>query len=261
MNTQLLDNPRSERVGKYRQLLEKKQREKTGLMLVEGISPVEQLVRNHADLVQDLIVDVELLDQPRVQDVYELYEYSKTATREVVNAISKDAQGIVAVAKTRIEVPETNVGGPVVVLNNIQDPGNAGTIVRAAAAFGARKVIFAGESVDHWNPKVVRASVGGVFQLPIASVLRLADAVKLLRQTDYHIIAADLHGTKSTPAKSIKEFKAVKKPLALVFGNEAHGLTSQEVDLADECLYIPLSPEIESLNLSGSVNIFLFALS
>jgi TrmH family RNA methyltransferase len=264
-------------VKRLHQLLDKKARQKTGLMLVEGVSAVEQLVRNFPDKVQELWVDENLMrgdgtnsgaankdSLKRVQHIFDAFEYSKLATRAVIDAVSKDAQGIVASAHTDIKIsdsaPEVNANkaqGPVIVLNNAQDPGNAGTIIRAAAALGASRVIFTGESVDKWNPKVIRSSVGGVFQMPISHLPKLGDATGQLKKEERYIIAADLYGTSETPAHPIGE-RQKDEPVALVFGNEAHGLTPEEVNLADECLFIPLKPDVESLNLAGAVQIFLW---
>ncbi|GHT82026.1 rRNA methyltransferase [Actinomycetota bacterium] len=258
----IYDNAKSDRVGRYKQLVRKKQRDKTGLMLVEGISAVEKLLENFPEFTQDVLVDIDLLERPRVAKTFNRFNHSKIATRKVVDAISIDAQGVVAIAKTSITVPlkKNTASEVVVVLNNTQDPGNAGTIIRAAAALGVSEVLLVGESVDKWNAKVIRSSVGGIFQLPVIPVRRLNDAIRGLREKDYHIIAADLYGTKTTPAKPLQEFKRPNKPLAFIFGNEAHGLTTDEINLTDECLYIELNSGVESLNLSGAVHIFLYSL-
>jgi TrmH family RNA methyltransferase len=269
---EILDNTNAERVRKYHGLLDRKQREKTGLMLVEGIHPVEQLLRLRPNYIEHLIIDQALWESEANNEMTKLAQYlsaeiapfrKSLAARKVVDAISKDAKGVLAVSKTRIEIPQSNQSGPIVILEGIQDPGNAGAIVRASVALGARSCIFTAGSVDHWNPKVVRASVGAVFQTPIASAEKLDDAVQLAKGMGFTVIATSLHGTKATPAVEIRQQLASLKEggavnFAWVFGNEARGLTDQQIDLCDACVYIPISGEMESLNLAGAMHIALW---
>jgi TrmH family RNA methyltransferase len=150
----------------------------------------------------------------------------------------------------------------VVVCKATSDPANSGAIVRAAAAFGASKVIFTNNSVDHWSPKVVRGSSGGVFLLPIASIPTVEAASELLHDMGFVVVAADLHGTKKNPAQNLRTIVAKMKPkhskIALLFGNEAHGLDEAEINLSDYTAKIDISDRIDSINLAAAVHIFLY---
>lgn len=165
-------------------------------------------------------------------------------------------QGVMAVA-TFLDVPLDAVRDPrlVAVLCAVRDPGNAGTIVRSADAAGADAIVFAGESVDVYNPKTVRASAGSLFHLPVVRGPSEREAVEALRRTGVQILAADAHGSTSM------EDADVDRPTALLFGNEAWGLPPETAALADATVRIPMRGRAESLNLAAAATLLLFAFS
>ncbi|MDR0950662.1 MAG: RNA methyltransferase [Candidatus Ancillula sp.] len=267
-------------IKKFRGLLQKKQREQTGLLLVEGVNAVEQLVKNSVFALDCLIVDQRLTSQSRILAILDLAEQAgkrvETTLRSEVDKISEDAAGVLAVAKCLVEDSVVRAGGErkwwesekgelktVVVCKQISDPGNAGTIIRASVALGVDHIIFTDNSVEHWNPKVVRSSVGAVFQTTVQSLSDLQKAVDYLHDLGFQIISADGYGTSENPALELGSDKVNKilsetPKLAWVFGNEAHGLSDDEIDLTDFCTKIPLSKNFESLNLAGAANICLW---
>src|SRR5690606_32906171 len=147
------------------------------------------------------------------------------------------------------------------------DPGNAGTVVRAADAAGADAVVLAGESVDVHNPKVVRSTAGSLFHLPVVTGVSLADALAALRGAGLPVLAADGAGDldlddlldvagaddASRPAVDLAA------PTAWVFGNEAWGLPVEDRALADAVVRVPIRGRAESLNLATAATVCLYA--
>ncbi len=173
-------------------------------------------------------------------------------------------QGIVAVcARLDVALAEvlSGVGAApprlVAVLAEIRDPGNAGTVLRTAGAIGAGAVVFAGDSVDPYNGKCVRASAGSLFHLPIVSGVPVAAAVASLRGAGLQILAADADG--ETDLEDLSAAGALARPTAWVFGNEARGLPESVAMSADSRVAIALPGQAESLNLAAAAAICLYA--
>ncbi len=144
----------------------------------------------------------------------------------------------------------------VAVLANVRDPGNAGTVMRAADAAGADAVIFADASVDPYNAKCVRASAGSLFHLPVVVGVRLAEAVNALHEAGLRVVAADGRAARSLDSSGIPELLAT--PTAWLFGNEAWGLPSELIALADEAVAVPIYGRAESLNLATAAAVCLY---
>jgi RNA methyltransferase, TrmH family len=143
----------------------------------------------------------------------------------------------------------------VAICADVRDPGNAGTVVRCADAAGADAVVFAGHSVDAYNPKTVRASVGSLFHLPIAIEADPVAAVRAARAAGLQVLAAD--GAGEVDLDHADELLAA--PTAWLFGNEAWGLPPELADLADHRVRIPIHGRAESLNLSTAAALCLYA--
>jgi TrmH family RNA methyltransferase len=137
---------------------------------------------------------------------------------------------------------------------DVRDPGNAGTVIRCADAAGAAAVVLAGHSVDAYNPKTVRASVGSIFHLPIAVEPDPAAAVRAAREAGLLVLAAD--GAGEIDLDEADELLA--RPTAWLFGNEAWGLPDELAGLADHRVRIPIHGRAESLNLSTAAALCLY---
>ena len=138
---------------------------------------------------------------------------------------------------------------------DVRDPGNAGTVIRCADAAGAGGVLLAGSSVDPYNPKTVRASVGSLFHLPVAQERNPAAAVAGARSAGFTVLAADGHGDVDLFAAD----ELLTRPTAWLFGNEAWGLPAELRGLADHVVSIPIFGRAESLNLSTAAALCLYA--
>ena len=143
----------------------------------------------------------------------------------------------------------------VAICADVRDPGNAGTVIRCADAAGADGVVFAGQSVDAYNPKTVRASVGSLFHLPLAIEPDPAAAVRAAQAAGLQVLAAD--GAGEVDLDHADELLAA--PTAWLFGNEAWGLPAELAELADHRVRIPIHGRAESLNLSTAAALCLYA--
>ncbi|GAB7007618.1 RNA methyltransferase [Nocardioides sp. AN3] len=142
----------------------------------------------------------------------------------------------------------------VAICADVRDPGNAGTVIRCADAAGADEVVLAGDSVDLYNPKTIRASVGSVFHLPITVQRDAAAAVSTAKAAGLTVLAADLDGDDLFGADEL-----LRRPTAWLFGNEAWGIPAELRALADHVVSIPIYGAAESLNLSTAAAVCLYA--
>jgi TrmH family RNA methyltransferase len=163
--------------------------------------------------------------------------------------------GVVAVCRF-LDRPLADLlaGGPrlVAVCADVRDPGNAGTVIRTADAAGADLVVLAGTSVDAYNPKTVRASVGSLFHVPLAVEPDVAAAIATLRAAGLTVLATAADGDTGLYDAP------VGGPTAWLFGNEAHGLADDVAALADHRVSIPIRGRAESLNLSTAAALCLY---
>ena len=146
---------------------------------------------------------------------------------------------------------------PIVICADVRDPGNAGTVIRTADASGARGVVLAGNSVDLYNDKTVRASVGSLWHLPLALAEDPADVVRRARDAGFLVLAAD--GAGDTDLFEAESSGLLDQPVAWLFGNEAWGLPDDLAALADHRVSIPILGRAESLNLSTAAAVCLYA--
>ena len=231
--------------------------------VVEGPQAVRELVAHRSEHVRDVyVLDSALGTRGPLAEIADsaldkgLFVHPMTA--EVAHAMSPDCQGIVAVAQTSAIETVLAQGRPllVAILSQVRDPGNAGAAIRVADAAGAHAVVLAGDSVDPTNPKVVRATTGSLFHLPVIRAASLADAVALVRATGMVVLASDVSGTSELGREGAPD---LQRPTAWVFGNEAWGLSGEELALADSVVRIPIFGAAESLNLGTAAAVCLYA--
>ena len=255
-----LANPRAERVKRVAALAGRSARSRAGLFLVEGPQGVREAVLFAAPRVRDLYVTPDAAARYRsiVTAASDAGLYVHFGTDEVLRAMSADCQGILAVVETAgTSLDEALAGSPrlVAVLADVRDPGNAGTVIRAADAAGAAAVVLAGESVDVFNPKVVRATAGSLFHLPVVRGGSLAETVAALRAAGLTVL-----GTDGTGEIELRPDHAVLAgSVAWVFGNEAHGMSAEDLESVDHTVRIPISGKAESLNLATAAAVCLYA--
>ncbi|MFZ2626007.1 MAG: RNA methyltransferase [Propionibacterium sp.] len=241
-----------------RRLLQRKARAETGLFLAEGVQAVREALAG-PDVVVRLVVEDPARHGEFVDRALDAGVEVDRARRDELDSLcdTVTSQGIVAVCRRR-EAELSRISDPqlAVICAQVRDPGNAGTVVRCADAFGADLVVLTQGSVDITNPKTVRASVGSVFHLPIVTGTTLPDAVEWAHRQHMQVLAADASGT----ALDVLERDArLQGPTAWLMGNEAWGLPADELALADLVVSVPMWGRAESLNLSTAAAICLYA--
>ncbi len=259
-----LDEPSKAVLREARALLRAKERRESGQFLVEGRQGVREALARPG-VVRWLFVrwadargNADLIELAREAGV-PVYAVSEQNLATMSDTVSP--QGVIAVAHA-VDVPLAEALAPregrpvrlVVVCAQIRDPGNAGTVIRCADAFGADAVIMSTDSVDLHNPKVVRASVGTLFHLPIVTGVELGAALDACRAAGMSVLATD--GEADTTLLDLADDLA--RPTAWVMGNEAWGLPSEQLAMADRSVAVPLYGSAESLNLATAAAICLY---
>ena len=182
-------------------------------------------------------------------------------SEQVLAALSdtNTPQGVVAVCEQfDVTLDDVIATKPklVALLSQIRDPGNAGTVLRAADAAGADAVIFTSGSVDIYNPKVVRSTTGSMFHLPFVVEVEVQNAVEKLKASGVKVLAADASG-KSLP--ELANSGRLSEPTAWLFGNEAWGFEPEVIKLADSVVAVPIYGAAESLNLATAASVCLYS--
>ncbi len=237
-----------------RRLTNRRGRDLAGTFLAEGRQAVREALAQ-GDLVQEVV----MADPHKHVDLIEgtgapLWRASDQQMRQLSDTVTP--QGIIAVCRQRsIQLTELGDLRLVVILAQVRDPGNAGTVIRCADAFGADAVILTQGSVELHNPKTVRSSVGSMFHLPIVTGVALADAVAFCRDRGLQVLAADAGGEELDLMAADGSLSA---PTAWMMGNEAWGLPAEDSDLADQVVSVPMWGAAESLNLSTAAAVCLY---
>jgi len=179
--------------------------------------------------------------------------YSVPAKLSAKISDTEEPQGIFAV----ISIPsaEKITGDFAIALDRVQDPGNVGTIIRTAAWFGIRSLILGEGTADPYAPKTVRATQGAIFDVNVECGANLLTRLKSLRAESWRVVATTLESN----AKPLYDFKFQKKTV-LLFGSEAHGISKEILDIADEKIAIPRFGFGESLNVAASAAVVLYEL-
>jgi TrmH family RNA methyltransferase len=275
-----LANPRSDRVKAVRRLSGRSARVREGRFVVEGPQAVREAVAGPGVLALYATDDAAdrhaaILDAARARGVDPV-----PVTDEVMAAMTETVtpQGLLAVCRL-VDVPLADVVARrprlVAVLAHVRDPGNAGTVIRAADAAGADAVVLTDASVDVHNPKCVRSTAGSLFHLPVVTGVPLADAVAALRAAGLVVYAADGAGDLDLddlldaaedarraggPTADVATGPTgLAGPVAWVFGNEAWGLPEADRALADAVVRVPVHGQAESLNLGTAATVCLYA--
>lgn len=255
---------------------------RAGRFVAEGPQAVREAIAAHAELPGPVVHDLFVTDEAAQRYVGELAAARAAGlapvrvNAEVLAAMTETVspQGLLAVCAT-VDRPLTDVLNLaptlVAVLAHVRDPGNAGTVLRAADAAGADAVVLSEASVDVHNPKCVRSTAGSIFHLPIVQDVDFAQAVAALRAVGLSILAADSDGdvdlddllddvTRISRAGDADARPALlTRPTAWLFGNEAWGLEPQHRAMADAVVRVPIHGRAESLNLATAATVCLYA--
>lgn len=259
-----LTSPKGERVIEVRRLHERRHRAERGAFVVEGPAAVEAALTVG---IRDLYATPQA--SGRHAGILRAARQQGARVWRVADAVldamaeTQHPQGLLAVcplvtvglsqALSRVGASATAC---VVILDRVNDPGNAGTIIRTADAMGASAVILTEGSVDPHNGKCVRATAGSLFHIPIAAEQPLGQVLEAVRAAGLALVTADARG--SLVAGTSQAQAVLSAPVAWVFGNEAHGVTSDLSAAAHASVAIPQYGGAESLNLAAAAAVCLY---
>lgn len=216
---------------------------KHNLYIVEGYTMVQELLNKYPEQIEFVVVT----------DKYQGLKTSKPK----YSLIDKDFEllsnlqtpdGILAVCKMPNNKLDLKAAKRIVILNDISDPGNLGTIIRTANWFSASCLLLTKNSVDCYNPKVVQASMGSLFRLPIFYIEDLEATISQISKDNFSIIGLSLNGNSNPNTDKTSK-------VALLFGSESHGIPANIESKINYLYKIPGNPDVESLNLSISAGI------
>lgn len=241
VNNDLVKNTVKLQQKKYRNI-EKK-------FLLEGYKAIKEAFDS------GIILEHVFVDKNKIKE----YEFCKDilieASEPVLKKISTtdSTPEAVAIGVQKIfDIKDLKNVQKVVLLENIKDSGNLGTILRSAVAFGADAVVLFGDCVDIYNSKTVRASVGNLWKLPIVQIKDVESFNKIFK--DFNKIAT------LPRSKNLLKTYRINLPAVVMFGSEADGLTDELIKFSNDSVKIEMSPKVESLNLATSVSVILYEL-
>lgn len=237
-----LDN---DKVKKYVRLKDKKYRDIENQFIVEGMHLVQEAYKK--GLIEEIILeqDVETsMDSPKVY-----------VTKEIIKKISTLEAPANILALCNKMVPSCDYGNKLLLLDKIQDPGNLGTIIRSSKAFNVDTVVLGDETVDIYNPKVIRSTQGMMFHMNIINK-NLRELILELKEKNIPIYGTNVEHGEDIRTLNDKD----KEKYALIMGNEGSGVAKDILDLCDQYIYIKMNHEVESLNVAIATSILLYEL-
>ena len=248
-------NPRVKQVVQWQ--TKAKERKKDNIFLAEGIKMYEEAPE---DAVREVYVIEETLKKMQ-QDIFLREKLQRTryetVSAEVFQKMSdtQTPQGILTVLKRpEYQLKELlKVKNPLfVILEDLQDPGNLGTIVRTGEGAGVTAVIMSRGTVDIFNPKTIRATMGSIYRVPYVYVEDIKDTIKSLHNANVKTYAAHLKGDNYYDSFSFQE------GTAFLIGNEGNGLKEETADMASAYLKIPMEGQVESLNAAIATSLLMY---
>lgn len=223
---------------KYKKLLNKKYRYLNQEFLIEGKNLIEEASK-HSNLLKLIITSDQNFKIKNFKVIYTTYEnICKLST-------TKTPQEYIGVCNF-IKNKEINNANVVLALDNINDPGNLGTIIRTAHSFGLENIIVSG--VDIYNPKVLRSTQGSLFNINIINTKNIKDSILDLKNRGYKIVGSLLKGAKNYHEVNLDNLKFV-----LILGNESHGISDEIIEILDYKVYIPIKFESLNVAIAGAI--------
>lgn len=238
----MINSLNNERVKRWTSLNDKKYQEQEGLFLIEGEHLVEEAFKSD-HLVETIVLDGCNYDYENVSYV------SEAVMKKITNLTN--VPKIIGVSK---KIQPKDFNGNMVILDRVADPGNLGTIIRSAVAFGIDTIVLGKGSVSVYNPKVVRATEGLLFHINIIEA-DLEEFIPKIKENGYKIFVTDVLNGNSLYEEKFDGL------CAIVMGNEGVGVNEDIKALRDEALYIPIDKTCESLNVGVATSIILYEMA
>ena len=227
----------NDKVKFWQKLKQKKYRDQSKLFLVEDSHLVEEAIKTN--YAQEIITTDRNLE-------FNLPTYY--VTDKIMNLISTQETGAKIIAVCSF-IPEKEIEGNIILLDNLQDPGNLGTIIRSAVAFNFKTLVLSKDSVDCYNPKVIRSCEGMIFHLNIIRT----DLISFLQNLDASYLKITTNVKKGEDIRNIIDDKC-----AIVIGNEGHGVRNEISTLCDKEVNLSISKNCESLNAGVCASILMY---
>ena len=253
---QTITSKDNELIKHIRKLKDKKYRDESNEYVVEGVKLVEEAVKENAKIKQIIVCE----DTTRTYEIptHIMLEIAKyeciSVSNKIFNIITQvtNPQGIMAIIEKNAQDTQIDYAQDIiVVLDDVQDPGNLGTILRTVDSIGLNQIIVSKGTADAFNSKVVRSTMGAIFRIKIIEVENLAQVIKEMRKHHFKLMVTSLQ-TKN----SIYDIDFNKK--IIVIGNEANGVSKEIQDMADEKAKIPMLGRTESLNASVAAGVVMY---
>ncbi|MFW5999483.1 MAG: TrmH family RNA methyltransferase [Halanaerobiaceae bacterium] len=253
---EIITSEKNQKIKELKKLYRSKWRRKTGRYVLEGVRLIRAALKagavfDRVFVTPELAAEEDLPGRLQSRTGIDVIYVAQQLIENISDTVSP--QGITAIVAdpdyTREDITET---GPVLVLDRIQDPGNMGTLIRTAAAAGYAGIICLKGCVDIYNLKVLRATMGAIFQLPVVTGEELNSFLAQMLPDERRLICCDLAGEKYYHQLSYTF------PHMLVIGNEARGICNSILEVADEIVKIPLYGEVESLNAAVAGGIVIY---
>lgn len=240
----------NEKIKYLKKLLSKRSfRESEGCFVLEGARAVKDAAKAGASLCALFVREGE--ENFHIESDVPTYIVAPHVFEGV--AETKSPQGVLATVKMPQNTLSDLSEGCVIFCENLQDPGNLGTVIRTAAAVGAAGVVLSEGCVDLFNPKVVRSTMSALFSLPVVTGAKVGESFDAFRQKGYRILGAALS------PKTVDLYEEALPPNTLfVIGNEGNGITEETLSLCDQTVKIPMPGNIESLNASVAAAILMY---
>ena len=235
----LITSVNNDKIKKIVKLKDKKYRDNNNLFFIEGLDLIKEAQKNNK------LLELYILDG---YDNIINFDNVTYISNEVMKKIS-DMESITPYYGICKKINNNNIGNRLILLDNIQDPGNLGTIIRSAVAFNFDTVVISDDSVDLYNPKVIRSTKGMLFNTDIM-IVKLNEFIDTLK--DYKI-----YGTSVINGKNVKDVEIPKK-CAFIIGNEGHGISKEISDKCNDFIYIKMNKKCESLNAGVSASIIMY---
>ena len=253
---QVISSKDNELIKHIKKLKDKKYRDENNEYIIEGVKLIEEAVQEKSKIKKVIICD----DTTRIYEIptnvmLEIAKYQCVyVTDKIFASITQvtNPQGIMAIIEKSTENQQIDYSEDIIVaLDNVQDPGNLGTILRTADSIGLKQIIVTKDTVDAFNSKVVRSTMGAIFRVKIIETSDLVQSIKEMRKHHFKLMVTSLQTDNS-----IYDIEFNKK--IIVIGNESNGVSKEIQDMADEKAKIPMLGKTESLNASVAAGIVMY---
>ena len=256
-----ISSEQNQKIKYLKKLYSKRGRQERGKLVLEGYRIIEEALKSSA-VFEKIYMSSEFLKSDEGQFFKDIYINKDKKgqvliiDKKILNKIADTdtPQGVIAVVD-EIEYEADDLfkkKGILLLLDRIQDPGNMGTIIRTAAAAGLDGIVILKGSVDIYNLKVLRATMGAIFKIPLLQGLTLEEFFELLAKSNYRLLSTDL---KTDRYYHQQEYQS---PLIIAIGNEANGLDEKILQKSDYRIKIPITEEIESLNAAVAAGVIIY---